>query len=150
MLIRTADITAEMQPHFSQEVFPSQKFTDGSSGGGRDKELATAKTENAEESICFSAFKVGAALQSIDDWWSEDADYCIRTNEYGVDKKRVIPLRTPKKGNDFYTLLRTRVPDFIHDLKAAENSHGIANDIHYFMSVLIKGGLFSTQLKKEK
>lgn len=150
MAFWSADITAEMQPHFSQEIFPSQKFTDGNSGGGRDKELATAKTENGEESICFSAFKVGAALQNIDDWWSEDADYCIRINEYGVDKKKVIPLRTPNKGNDFYTLLRTQIPNFIENLKQAENCYGIPSDIHYLMSVLIKGGMFSTHLKKEK
>ncbi|MFA0026261.1 type I-F CRISPR-associated protein Cas7f/Csy3, partial [Vibrio sp. 10N.261.49.A5] len=86
----------------------------------------------------------GAALQSIDDWWHEDADKPLRVNEYGADREYVIARRHSAHGNDFYQLLRN-TENWIESMTA---SQAIPNDVHFIMSVLIKGGLFNCSKAK--
>ncbi|MGK0270139.1 MAG: CRISPR-associated protein Csy3 [Cocleimonas sp.] len=143
----SADILAKLRTDFCQEIYPSQRFMEDKSKGNKSKVLLTVDTEGGKKSVCFGAFKVGAALQCIDDWWHEDADYSIRVNEYGADKKRLISLRHPSLENDFYTFLTHSVSGFIECLSSMDNYKEIPGDIHYFMSVLMKGGMFQTKGK---
>ncbi len=90
--------------------------------------------------------KIGAALQSIDDWWHEDADKPLRVNEYGADREYVIARRHVTLKNDFYQLLRN-TENWTESMTATQ---AIPNDVHFIMSVLIKGGLFNCSSSKSK
>ena len=132
----SAEITATLKPGTAQEIHPSQLFTDQKSS----RAFLKTQLPNGDKTTSFSAFKIGAALQSIDNWWSENADYYIRVNEYGADRKRIISLRHPINENDFYTYLNQKLETYKSDLE--DKSKPIKPEIHYFMSVLLKGGLF--------
>jgi len=148
----SADIKAKLLPTFSHEIFPSQKFIEnknnGKEQGRKSRILATTLTPSGDDTVCMTGHKVGAALQFIDTWWDDNADYAVRVNEYGIDQKKVIPLRTPAKRNDFYTYFNHQVPDFIEALEKAADADGIPSSVHYFMSVLVRGGMFQTKSEK--
>jgi len=148
----SADIKAKLLPTFSHEIFPSQKFIEnkgnGKEQGNKSRILATTLTPSGYETVCMTGHKVGAALQFIDTWWDDNADYAVRVNEYGIDQKKVIPLRTPAKGNDFYTYFNHQVPNFIEEFIQVGDADTIPPSIHYFMSVLVRGGMFQTKSEK--
>ncbi|WP_157517806.1 type I-F CRISPR-associated protein Csy3 [Moritella sp. PE36] len=132
----SAEITATLKARSTLDIHPSQLFTDQKSS----RTLLKTQLPNGDKTTSFSGFKIGAALQSIDNWWSENADYYIRVNEYGADRKRIISLRNPTNKNDFYTYLNQKLETYKSDLE--DKSKPIKPEIHYFMSVLLKGGLF--------
>ncbi|MEZ8967481.1 type I-F CRISPR-associated protein Csy3 [Vibrio breoganii] len=133
------DIKAKLEVGWGDEVYPSQEFLDSREDGVPTKQLSTVKLLDGRETASFHGQKIGAALQMIDDWWSEDADKPLRVNEYGADREYVIARRHVAHNNDFYQLLRN-TEQFIEDMTASQN---IPNDVHFIMSVLIKGGLFN-------
>ncbi|MCP4985576.1 MAG: type I-F CRISPR-associated protein Cas7f/Csy3 [Colwellia sp.] len=49
--------------------------------------------------------KIGAAIQKIDDWYSNEPSKPIRAHEYGADSELVIARRPPQSKLDFYSLL---------------------------------------------
>lgn len=144
-----ADITAHLKVGFCDEIFPSQKFVDNVAKGEPSRQLATVNLDDGRESACFTAIKVGAAIHQIDDWWSSDADKPLRVHEYGADRTNMVAMRHPLTQKDFYHLL-TRVEVLMHQLRVCKSGDGsdIPSDIHFVMSVLIKGGMF--QRGKEK
>lgn len=132
------EVTAMLKTYFGQEIYPSQSFTESDESS---RVYATARVNNAE-AACFHSQKVGAAIQTIDDWFIEDAEQPLRVHEYGADYKRVIAKRTPKNQLDFYSLL-PKVALLIKEIE--KNGLGIdlaSRQAHFFASVLIKGGLF--------
>lgn len=133
------DVKAKMRVGWGDEVYPSQEFLDSREDGIPTKQLATVELLSGKETVAFHGQKVGAALQSIDDWWHEEADKPLRVNEYGADREYVIARRHVAYGNDFYQLLRN-TENWIESMTASES---IPNDVHFIMSVLIKGGLFN-------
>ncbi|MCC4788765.1 type I-F CRISPR-associated protein Csy3 [Vibrio splendidus] len=138
------DVKAKIGVGWGDEVFPSQEFLDSREDGVPTKQLATVELLNGKETVAFHGQKVGAALQSIDDWWHEDADKPLRVNEYGADREYVIARRHVSHGNDFYQLVRN-TENWIESMIA---SQAISNDVHFIMSVLIKGGLFNCSKAK--
>ncbi|CDT49268.1 conserved hypothetical protein [Vibrio coralliirubri] len=140
------DVKAKIGVGRGDEVYPSQEFLDSREDGVPTKQLATVELLNGKETVAFHGQKVGAALQSIDDCWHEDADKPLRVNEYGSDREYVIARRHVAHGNDFYQLLRN-TENWIESMTA---SRIIPNDVHFIMSVLIKGGLFNCSSSKSK
>ncbi len=138
------DVKAKMRVGWGDEVYPSQEFLDSREDGIPTKQLATVELLSGKETVAFHGQKVGAALQSIDDWWHENADKPLRVNEYGADRECVIARRHVTHGNDFYQLLRN-TEHWIESMNASET---IPNDVHFIMSVLIKGGLFNCSKAK--
>lgn len=138
-----ADVTASMKTAFCQEIHPSQKFTENVQKNESSRQLSTVECEDGRLAACLHAEKVGAALHMIDDWWTQSDDCRLRVHEYGADKKSLVAHRTPSTNKDFYSLL-TKSEDFIDQLKICTKKDGsdIPSDIHFFISVLIKGGLF--------
>lgn len=133
------DVKAKMAVGWGDQIYPSQKFLDSKENDVPKKQLATVEIENGKETAAFHGQKVGAALQLIDDWWHEEADKPLRVNEYGADREYVIARRHPKLKNDFYQLLRnTEIW-----IESMTSSKTIPDDVHFVMSVLIKGGLFN-------
>lgn len=137
-----ADITARLKTGFCQEVFPSQRFVERPDNHDEpSKTLATTACPDGQMAACFHAQKVGAALQQIDDWWSEDADQALRVHEYGADRKHLTSMRHPVSGKDFFHLL-ARADEFVELMAGQSVSPEVFGDIHYAMAVLVKGGLF--------
>ncbi|MCJ2375540.1 type I-F CRISPR-associated protein Csy3 [Vibrio sp. ZSDZ34] len=143
------DIRAKLSVGWGDEIYPSQEFLDSREDGGPKKKLATVELQNGKETAAFHGQKVGAALQSIDDWWHEDADKPLRVNEYGADREYVIARRHVALKNDFYHLIK----DTEAWTKTMNETQVIPNEVHFIMSVLVKGGLFngsSSKKSKEK
>lgn len=138
-----ATITAKMKVAFCQEIHPSQEFTENREPGIPSKQLAKVKCRDGGLAASFHAEKIGAALQTIDDWWDDDADMPLRVHEYGANKQSIVALRHPVTGRDFYQHLRCTAY-FIRQLRRCQLGDGtdVPSEIHYMMSVLIKGGLF--------
>lgn len=139
------DVKAVLAVGRGDEVYPSQEFLDDKQDGVPTKQLAKVHLSDGQETAAFHAQKVGAALQSIDDWWHEEADKPLRVNEYGADRQFVIARRHKELGNDFYQLIRC-TETWIEKM---EKSKTIPNDVHFIMSVLIKGGLFNCSNEKK-
>lgn len=136
-----ADVIATLQTSFCQEIYPSQKFIEKTLDYSiASRQLATTECSNGKQAACITAQKIGAALQRIDDWWSADADYPLRVHEYGAEPERLTARRHPVSGHDFYHLL-TKADIFLNDFKSKKMKK-ISGDIHFLMSVLVKGGLF--------
>lgn len=140
------DVKAKIGVGWGDEIYPSQEFLDSREDGVPSKQLATVELLSGKETVAFHGQKVGAALQFIDDWWHEDADKPLRVNEYGADREYVIARRHVTFKNDFYQLLRN-TENWIESMTATQT---IPNDVHFIMSVLIKGGLFNCSKSKAK
>lgn len=138
------DIKAKLKVGWGDEVFPSQEFLDRKQEGSPTRQFATVLIEGEGESAAFHAQKIGAAIQLIDDWWSEDADKVLRVNEYGADKKFVIARRHPTYANDFYTLIR-KAEEYTEDMN---RTNSIPDEVHFVMAILVKGGLFNHSSSK--
>lgn len=138
-----AEVTARMKTSFCQEIFPSQKFIEKVVGYDvASRQFATAECVNGEHAACISPQKIGAALQRIDDWWSNDAEEPLRVHEYGADHERLTACRHPLSGRDFYHLL-ARADLMLNELEVQKIKKDLlSGELHYLMAVLIKGGLF--------
>ncbi len=140
------DVKAKMSVGSGDQVYPSQEFLDSREDGIPTKQFATVELLSGKETVAFHGQKIGAALQSIDDWWHEEADKTLRVNEYGADREYVIARRHVTLKNDFYQLLRN-TENWIEIMTASQT---IPNDVHFIMSILIKGGLFNCSKSKAK
>ena len=138
------DIKAVLSVGQGDEIYPSQEFIDKREEGIPTKQLAKVYLNDGQETAAFHSQKVGAALQKIDDWWHEEADKPLRVNEYGADREYVIARRHIKFNNDFYQLI-SRTEAWIEHM---EHTQAIPNDVHFIMSVLVKGGLFNCSKSK--
>lgn len=138
------NITAKLQTTFMQEIYPSQEFEIEKTDDSPSRLYATALCENGERTACFHSFKIGAAIQMIDDWWGSEDNYPLRVHEYGADKRNCIAQRHPVFKKDFYYLIQF-LAVYIRQLR---NCAAIPPEIHYVMAVLIKGGVFPHGSKK--
>ncbi|CAH6946412.1 CRISPR-associated protein (Cas_Csy3) [Vibrio chagasii] len=80
------------------EIYPSQEFLDSREDDVPTKQLATFELLTGKETVTFHGQEVGAALQSIDDWWHVT------------------------HGNDFYQLLRN-TKSWIETKTASQTIH---------------------------
>ncbi|RVT45948.1 type I-F CRISPR-associated protein Csy3 [Rheinheimera sediminis] len=137
-----ADITAQIATAFCQEIYPSQVFSEKAAQGEASKVFVKTKCVDGRHAVSFNSVKIGAALQSIDDWYLAESKR-LRVHEYGADKELGIALRQPNSELNFYSLF-IKADSFLDELKQQKNSTQIkiSSQIYYVFSVLIKGGLF--------
>lgn len=133
------DIRAKITVGWGDEVYPSQEFLEVKEKNMPTKRYATVALNGTDESVAFHAQKVGAAIQCIDNWWTEGADRLLRVNEYGADRQYAIARRHPSMNNDFYSLIRNS-ETYIETMLQTQK---IPSDVHFMMAVLVKGGLFN-------
>ena len=143
-----ADITAKIETSFCQEIYPSQVLKDKPQQGEASKQFVKSKCIDGREAVSFNSVKVGAAIQSIDDWWDEDAAKRLRVHEFGADKELNITRRPPDSERNFYTLLKS-TEHHISQLKKSKPG-AISPNIYYIFSVLIKGGMFQKKAETKK
>ncbi|NYT72972.1 type I-F CRISPR-associated protein Csy3 [Halomonas sp. QX-2] len=145
------DVNATINAGFCQEIYPSQVFTEKSKNGYEGsariatKQYLKVTLPDGRQAVSFGSYKVGAAIQKIDDWWMDnDAEYPLRVSEYGADRQRVLAMREPTTGLDYYSLL-SKVDVLTNEIikTGCVSSHS-----HFFMSVLVKGGMFQKGIKK--
>lgn len=138
-----ADITAKIKTNFCQQIFPSQPLLDVGEKGKLQKQLSKVKCTNGNSAVVFHSVKVGAAIQLIDDWWSDESAKCLRVHEYGADQDYWVALRPPASKIDFYSLLK-RIPEFLKELELAKDQKNlqVTPQIYYLFAIFIKGGLF--------
>lgn len=144
-----ADVTAAIKTEFCQEIFPSQLFVDKDDQDRKNagRQFMKSTMVDGRKSVSFGAYKVGAAIQKIDDWWlNEGAEYPLRVTEYGVDRNRVLAMREPTTEKDFYSLLE----GVENTTKEMQTSGQASSTAHYIMSVLVKGGMFQKGIKRDE
>lgn len=111
-----------------QEVFPSQELV-LDSNSSKSKVLY-----QVNEVAALHSQKIGNALRTIDTWHPQvDSLGAIAVEPYGSVTNRGIACRQPKEKMDFFTLLDNWITK--GDKPAAEQQH-------YVMAVLIRGGVF--------
>ncbi|MCW8331439.1 type I-F CRISPR-associated protein Csy3 [Photobacterium sp. SDRW27] len=105
-------------------------------GKGRQYQTTTI---GGEESPIFGAYKTGAAIALVDDWYP-NAQETLRVNHYGIDKTNGITYRHPDTGLDLFSLLK-RSEEFL-DLLTNEKplDEETIKQLHFVMANLIKGG----------
>lgn len=153
----SADITAKIETVFCQEVYPSQilsdtsKRTEAAKATEASKQFAKVKCVDGRSAVSFNSVKIGAALQSIDDWWGDDVSKRLRVHEFGADKELGIARRSAEVEINFYSLL-INVDTFKSSLtkNAKKGAEAITGNMYYFVAVLIKGGMFQKKAKKSK
>lgn len=147
----SADIIAKIETAFCQEIYPSQTLSDKLKQGDASKQFVKAKCTDGRFAVSFNSVKIGAAIQSIDDWWDIDASKRLRIHEFGADKELCITRRPPDSERNFYYLLKN-TERFVDELKSTITSknEAINPNIYYLLSVLIKGGMFQKKAEKKK
>ncbi len=140
------DVKAIISVGWGDELYPSQEFLDEKVDGKPSKQLAKTLLSEGQQTASFHAQKVGAAIQSIDDWWAPDADVAIRINEYGAHREYGTSRRHPSTKQDFYALLK----DADLWLEKMSDTDNIPDEVHYLLAVMAKGGLFSNGQPKKK
>ena len=146
-----ADITAKIETAFCQEIYPSQTFGEKSAEGEASKQFTKVRCVDGRYAVSFNSVKIGAAIQSIDNWWDQDDVKRLRVHEYGADKELGIARRSPESALSFYTLF-VNAERYLAELnqQAAVSGHSIHPNIYYLFAVLIKGGMFQKKAETKK
>ncbi|EHZ6901857.1 type I-F CRISPR-associated protein Csy3 [Vibrio cholerae] len=127
-------------------VRPSQVFIEKESGSKSKSKTQNSRvfqstTIDGERSPILGAFKTGAAIATIDDWYP-DATEPLRVGRFGVHHEDVICYRHPSTGKDFFSILQ-QAEHYIEVLSANKAAgQDTINDMHFLMANLIKGGMF--------
>jgi len=131
-----------------QEVYPSQEFVDIK--GNKSKTLFSIKL-NGEDVAGMHSQKIGNAIRTIDNWYpGATPDAPLAVDPFTVNKRKGKTVRLPERGkSDFYSYLKD-VPSLAGAIEAAPDAAEIPDEAHYFMSVLIRGGVFSGESQKKQ
>ncbi|NWO07159.1 MAG: type I-F CRISPR-associated protein Csy3 [Alteromonadaceae bacterium] len=126
------EITTYSQLGKAQEVYPSEELVLDKGKSKKSKVLYQVRGHAAMHSQ-----KIGNALRSIDTWYpayddEQESAGAIAIEPYGAVTNLGKAYRTPKDKQDFYT----------HFDAWARGGELSANDQHYVMAVLVRGGVF--------
>ncbi|WP_234912830.1 type I-F CRISPR-associated protein Csy3, partial [Vibrio anguillarum] len=91
-------------------VRPSQAFTEKESGSkskskSQNSRVFQSTTIDGERSPILGAFKTGAAIATIDDWYP-GATESLRVGRFGVHREDVTCYRHPSTGKDLFSILQ--------------------------------------------
>jgi len=141
-------VSAEVTVGMGQELYPSQEFVEAEKSGP-GKTLFDLPCGEGRTAAMHSQ-KIGNAIRTIDSWYPEATeDRPLAVEPYTVDKRRGQTLRLPSiKKSDFYSYLEKH-DTLLEQIKTAKSSPEISGDVHYFMAVLIRGGVFSGDKKSK-
>ncbi len=135
------DVTAFARVGFGQEVYPSQEMILDQGGAKKGKKSKTLYS--VDQAAAMHSQKIGNALRTIDTWYpGADDDETgigpIAVEPYGAVTSRGTVYRQPKT-KDFYTLL---------DNWVLKDKAPAAEQQHFVMATLIRGGVFSKKQDK--
>lgn len=120
----------------AQEVYPSEELVMEKGNKKKSKILYSVKGVAAMHSQ-----KIGNALRTIDTWYPEftETKRPIAIEPYGAVTNLGVAYRNPKSKSDFYTLF---------DKYAWGEALSSAEEEHYVMAVLVRGGVFGESGKE--
>lgn len=130
------NITAYAKIGSSQEVYPSEELVLDKGKGDMSRILYQVNNVAAMHSQ-----KIGNALRTIDTWYPdfEQQNMAIAIEPYGAVTNLGKAYRTPKDKKDFFTLF---------DKYAKGENLENAEQEHYVMAVLVRGGVFGQSGKE--
>lgn len=128
------NIEAHVKVGYGQEVYPSQELILDTGRSRKSKVLYTIGDKAGIHSQ-----KIGNAIRTVDTWYSEDAAFPIAAEPYGAVTTLGTAFRQPKQKNDFYTLF---------DNWVLKDDKPTAEQQHYLISILIRGGVFGASGKE--
>ncbi|ADJ29629.1 type I-F CRISPR-associated protein Csy3 [Nitrosococcus watsonii] len=143
------EISARVTIGLGQEVYPSQEFVDKDSRGQGKKSKTLFSVQVADQQVAaMHSQKIGNAIRTIDNWYpNASADRPLAVDPFTVDKRRARTVRLPDhEKSDFYSFLKN-LPALKDDIECAPDAKAIPGHAHYFMAVLIRGGVFSGEKK---
>jgi CRISPR-associated protein Csy3 len=130
---------------YGGEVYPSQVFTENrATANGKPlsrKELVAYDLGDGRRQGKINATKIGNAIRHIDEWHGDASSGAIAIEAYGFVQHNLSALR-PRDGANFYNILWQDSPAFPEQIKKAKRVSDIPADIHYFIAMLIRGGVF--------
>lgn len=122
------DVNAQVCLGAGQEVFPSQELVLDSNNA---KSRLLYQVDNV---VGIHSQKIGNAVRTIDTWHPQVTELgAIAIEPYGSVTSRGVACRKPRDKMDFYTLL---------DNWVTKGQKPDAEQQHYVMAVLIRGGVF--------
>jgi CRISPR-associated protein Csy3 len=120
-----------------QEVYPSEELVlDKKTKQNGDKSKVLYKLN---EQAAMHSQKIGNAIRTIDTWYPEYTNMPIAIEPYGAVTTLGRAFRNPQAKNDFYSLFDNWV------LGSRELT---AEEIHYVVAMLIRGGVFGESSKE--
>jgi len=137
-------VTATGTVGYGGEVYPSQVFSENARGSKAKstKELVSYNLGSGQRQGMINGPKIGNAIRHIDEWHGSDQEDAIAVEAYGFVQHSLSALR-PTDGSNFYNLLWQRSLEFPAMITKSASGEKIAGDIHYFMAMLIRGGVFT-------
>ncbi|ADE14360.1 CRISPR-associated protein, Csy3 family [Nitrosococcus halophilus Nc 4] len=143
------EVSAKVTIGLGQEVYPSQEFVDSGSRGQGKKSKTLFSVQVADQQVAaMHSQKIGNAIRTIDNWYPDaSADRPLAVDPFTVDKRQARTVRLPdREKSDFYSLLKNLF-DLKEGVERALDAKAIPGHAHYFMAVLIRGGVFSGEKK---
>ena len=136
-------ITATGVVGYGGEVYPSQVFSDRRTTANvrPPKELVSHPLGDGRRQAKMNATKIGNAIRHIDEFHGND-EAATAIEAYGFVQHNLSALR-PVTGANIYNLLWQDSPGYPSLIAKAKNAASIPADIHYFMAMLIRGGVFA-------
>ena len=140
------EIKATLHLPTNAMVRPSQVFTEKESGSkskskSQNSRVFQSTTIDGERTPILGAFKTGAAIATIDDWYP-GATESLRVGRFGVHREDVTCYRHPSTGKDLFSILQ-QAEHYIEVLNANKTpDQETINDMHFLLANLIKGGMF--------
>lgn len=142
------EVTAKLTVPIAHEIYPSQAFVEKGSKLDKSRTYQETYVEQKRTAI-MGAYKVGAAIASIDDWY-ENADLAVRVGSFAVDKQKDTVYRHPVTKKDLFSLLNI-IEEITGNLRSGfgKSTDYLVNskDAHFIAANLIKGGLFGVGAK---
>jgi len=129
-------VQAEAMVGYGQEVFPSQELILDT--GSTKSKVLYVNNEDKNQAGMHSQ-KISNAIRTIDMWYSDDAQFPIAIEPYGAVTTLGRAFRQPRQNQDFYSLFDNWV------LKGEKPA---AEQQHYVMAILIRGGVFGASGKE--
>jgi CRISPR-associated protein Csy3 len=145
-------VTATGKVGYGSEVYPSQVFNEISDKDKRDrsvKKLVSHDLGNGRRQGKINATKIGNAIRHIDEWHGSPDEDATSIEAYGFVQRNLSALR-PVQGENFYNLLWQQSDTFPSILAECSTRQKIPGSIHYFMAMLIRGGVFAAPSNSSK
>ncbi len=135
----------------NQEVYPSQEFVENET---KSKTLFSINKLIDDKTLALAGMhsqKIGNAIRTIDIWYpNSNEDAPLAVEPFSVNKRIGRTVRLPNNAkSDFYSYL-SKKEELLETLEAAKTTQEITSDTHYFMAVLIRGGVFSGESDSDK
>ncbi len=124
------DVIAYAKLGQGQEVYPSEELVTEKG----DKSRVLYSTDGVAG---MHSQKIGNAIRTIDTWYQDEVSRPIAIEAYGAVTNLGTAYRKPTDKKDFYTLFD----------KFGSGGKLSANDAHYVMAMLVRGGVFGKSSK---